>query len=191
MMGMCSVEAIWMVLKSQHKTNIMINPHKNNAVFQQQIAYSREDIWMNLWGSFRDSSEAHDCIFIQTFCFSLIIICRLEMAMIPRSYKVVCTFPEFFIQHCQLFSSKAVAGIIYQGTNLWSHWSIFQKEIFHIRKTGERDIWGFQNRSMAGAEYQLPCGGGLVIIPKQHFNTEELSDKTSYQSAHFLIYWTQ
>lgn len=110
--GYGSVEAIWMVMKSHHKTNIMINPHKNNAVFQQQIAYSREDIWMNLWGSLRDSSEAHDCIFIQTFCFSLIIIWRLEMAMRPRSYKVVCTFPEFFIQHCQLFSSKAVAGII-------------------------------------------------------------------------------
>lgn len=44
MMGMCSVEAIWMVMKSHHKTNIMINPHKNNAVFQQEITYSRTDI---------------------------------------------------------------------------------------------------------------------------------------------------
>lgn len=69
MMGMCSVEAIWMVMKSHYKTNIMINPCKNNAVFQQEITYSREDIWMNLWGSFRDSGEAYDSIFIQLFTF--------------------------------------------------------------------------------------------------------------------------
>lgn len=111
-MGMCSVEAIWMVMKSHHKTNIMINPHKNNAVFQQEITYSRTDIWMNLQGSFKDSSEANDCIFIQNFCFALLIICRLEITMRPVSYKMVCTFPEFFIQHCQLFSSKAGVGII-------------------------------------------------------------------------------
>lgn len=139
---------------------------------------------MNLWGSFRDSSEAHDCIFINTFCFSLIIIYRLEMAMRPISCKMVCTFPEFFIQHCQLFSSKAGADITYQGTNLWSRWSIFQKEIFYFRKTEERDMQGFQNGSIAEAEYQLPFGG-LIITPKQHFKIE-LLDKTSHQSAHFF-----
>lgn len=40
MMGTSSVEAVWMVLKSHHKTNITINPLKNNAVFQQEITYS-------------------------------------------------------------------------------------------------------------------------------------------------------
>lgn len=43
-MGMCSVEAIWMVMKLHHKANIMIDPHKNNAVFQLEMTYSREDI---------------------------------------------------------------------------------------------------------------------------------------------------
>lgn len=106
-MGTCSVEAIWMVMKSHHKTNIMINPHKNNAVFQLEMTYSREDIWMNLWGSFRDSSRADDCIFIQTFCFSLLIICRLEMAMRPVIYKMVCTFPGFFIHTLPIISFES------------------------------------------------------------------------------------
>lgn len=44
---------------------------------------------------------------------------------------------------------------------------------------------GFQNGSIAEAEYQLPFGG-LVITPKQHFNIEDLSDKTSHQPAHFF-----
>lgn len=52
---------------------------------------------MNLWGSFSDSGEADDCIFMQTFCFSLLIICRLEMAMRAISCKMVCTFAVFFI----------------------------------------------------------------------------------------------
>lgn len=52
---------------------------------------------MNLWGSFSDSSEAGDCIFIQTFCFSLLIICRLEMVMRAINYKVLRASVVFFI----------------------------------------------------------------------------------------------
>lgn len=38
---------------------------------------------------------------------------------------------------------------------------------------------------MAEGEHQLPRGG-LVITLEQHFYIEELSDKTSSQSAHFF-----
>lgn len=66
-------------------------------LFQQEMSYAREDIWMNLWGSFSDCSVADDCIFIQTFCFSLLIFCRLEMVMRVINCKVICTFAVFFI----------------------------------------------------------------------------------------------
>lgn len=86
-----------MVMKSCCKTNIKFNPHRKMQLFRQEMSYAREDISMNLWGSFSDSGEADDCIFMQTFYFSLLIICRLEMAMRAISCKIVCTFPVFFI----------------------------------------------------------------------------------------------
>lgn len=65
-------------------------------LFQQEMSYAREDIRTSLWGSFSDSSEADDCIFIQTFGFSLLISCRLEAAMKAVSYKVVGTSATLF-----------------------------------------------------------------------------------------------
>lgn len=70
---------------------------------------------MNLWGSFSDSSEAADCIFVQTFCFSLLISCGLEMVLRAMGWKVGCAFTVFFIHtlpvlHPEIRSRYNLAG---------------------------------------------------------------------------------
>lgn len=107
-MSMCSVEAIWMVMKSHCKTNIMFNPHRNNAAISARGELCKGRHLNELGGLFQsDSSKADDCIFIQTICFSLLIIYRLEMAMRATRYKVVCTYAIFFIHTLTIISFES------------------------------------------------------------------------------------
>lgn len=146
-MGMYSVEAIWMVMKLSCKTNIMFNPRKNNAVIsaRDELCKGR---YLNLWGSFSDCSEADDCIFIQTFCFFLLIFCRLEMTMRVINCKVICTFPVFFIHTLRItFFEIRSRYNLSENKSLHSLKYLSKGGILHQKTRREARV--FQGRSMA------------------------------------------
>lgn len=81
---------------------------------------------MNSWASFSDCSEADDCISIQTFCFSLLVICRTETVMRAISCEVVCTYAVFFLYTLPL--------VFFEMYNLAGHKSIKSLQYFPKRK---------------------------------------------------------
>lgn len=111
-------------------------------LFQQEMSYAREDIRMNLWGSFSDSSEADGCIFIQTFCFSLLIICRLEAAMKAVSYKVVCASATFFIHPPPVIFSESRSSSNLAGHKSLKSWKCFPKGKIFPSENQMKEMWG-------------------------------------------------
>lgn len=81
---------------------------------------------MNLWASSSDCSEADDYISIQTFHFSLLIICRTETVMRALSCEGVCTYAVFFLYTLSI--------VFFERYNLAGHKSIKSLKYFPKRK---------------------------------------------------------